>query len=83
MEAPNLLPVLVKLLREKNAGITDEAINKYISYWQSLRPHDRLPCPSCYVLHGKVSPLMALPEKDGSEPIKCEICKEVFLIPVP
>lgn len=83
MEAPNLLPVLVKLLREKNAGITDEAINKYISYWQSLRPHDRLPCPSCYVLHGKVSPLKALPAKDGSEPIKCEICKEVFLIPVP
>lgn len=38
MEAPNLLPILVKLLREKNAGITDEAINKYISYWQSLRP---------------------------------------------
>ncbi len=30
MEAPNLLPVLVKLLREKNAGITEEAINKYI-----------------------------------------------------
>lgn len=83
MEASNLLPVLVKLLREKNVGITEEAINKYKSYWQSLRPHNRLPCPSCYVLRGKVSPLQALPEKDGSEPVKCEVCKELFLIPMP
>ena len=83
MEDPNLLSVLVRLFRESNAGTTEEAINKYIYYWQSLRPDNPLPCPSCYILHGKVSSLQALPEKDGSEPVKCEICKEIFLIPVP
>lgn len=82
-EDANLLTALVRLLREKNVWASEESIKKYASYWQSLRPHDRRPCPSCYALNGKVSPLTALPEKDGSEPVKCEICKEIFLIPAP
>jgi len=60
--------------------ITDEAIEKYRSLWNTLFPHERRPCPSCFT-HGEVSDLLPMPENDGDERVRCKTCQRSFYFP--
>ncbi|WP_126455827.1 hypothetical protein [Sulfuriflexus mobilis] len=64
----------------ENKGIDSSS---YEEYWESLTKHERSPCPLCFTQKGVKSSLMPLPEKGGFEPVKCEVCKEIFYKPIP
>lgn len=80
MENPELFAVLKQSLVEKKIG--NDVIEKYRELWESLRPNIPMPCPLCFALRQKQSRLYALPEENGEEPVKCEVCKEVFYVPI-
>ncbi len=55
-----------------------EIIEQYRKLWISLGQHDRRPCPLCFAKGETTSYLVALPEKNGVEPVKCEQCKAIY-----
>ncbi|WNV03455.1 hypothetical protein RP726_13450 [Candidatus Methylospira mobilis] len=74
---------LKKCIEEKEnrlALITEEAIQKYQAFWNTLFPHERRPCPSCFT-HGEVSDLLPMPEDNGDERVRCKTCQRSFYFP--
>lgn len=85
-----LLSVLCDELKHRRASdpalasyLKDDAIREYQQFWSDLGTHEPRPCPLCFTVRNKkVSHLIALPEKAGHEPLKCEVCKEQFHVPI-
>lgn len=71
--------------REKErllALINDQSIKEYKALWQSYTPGAPFPCPLCFVLEKKVSPLRPQPRTGELEPLTCSVCNETFNIPI-
>ncbi len=81
MEAPEVFPTLINALEDR--GIAKDIIEKFHQHWLTLGPQDRLSCPLCFAMHNQVSALKPLPASNSFEPVKCEVCKEYFYIPLP
>jgi hypothetical protein len=81
MDAPRILPVLVRELERRGASVAQ--IADYGSYWKKIQPNEKVPCPNCYVFHREHGLLVALPQTRGVRPMKCRRCKEVFEMPIP
>ncbi len=64
------------------AAINEQSIKKYKVLWRSYTPPNPFPCPVCFVLHKKVSPLEPLARLDDTAPFQCRVCNETFEIPV-
>ncbi len=78
MQEQELYKVLESALIHENydKGI----IEQYYKHWTSLGRHDRRPCPLCFARGKTTSYLVALPEKNGVESVKCEVCKAKYEI---
>src|SRR6266545_1302779 len=64
------------------ASINDQSIKQYKKVWKSYTPPNPFPCPLCFAVHKKLSPLEPLPRKEDVEPFQCKICRESFDIPI-
>ncbi|HUE92417.1 hypothetical protein [Pseudomonas sp.] len=74
MADPELFERMVDDL--KGRGMSDGAIDEARAYWATA-PNNApaLPCPICY-LSGGEGKLIALPEQDGVESLKCRSSSE-------
>lgn len=76
----DLLDFLVGELEEH--GASGEDIDEYRDSWPGAYSNDPLPCPICFVDEDEINRLIALPEEDEYEPLKCKGCKTIFYKPV-
>jgi hypothetical protein len=76
-----LLNVLIEDM--KSQAKSEEEINKFIEYFKSIRDHNPYPCPRCFFEGVQGVRLSALNAENGFEPVKCNICKSKFFIPIP
>jgi predicted Zn finger-like uncharacterized protein len=78
MEGETQFRYFVELLHHK--GIDT---NQFEKEWLQLKSSDSLFCPLCFTQNYTKEKIVALDEKNGSEPVKCTTCKHVFNIPKP
>jgi len=64
------------------AAVSDQSIKKYKVLWKSYTPPNPFPCPFCFVLQKKISPLEPHQRLDDVAPFQCKVCGEIFEIPV-
>ena len=63
-------------------AINEQSIKKYKVLWKSYTPPNPFPCPFCFVLHKKISPLEPHHRLEDVAPFQCKVCGETFEIPV-
>ena len=81
IQNPALFTVLHKYLVDN--GTEEGSINDYEELWKKLKPHQSYPCPLCYTQNGQISHLVPLNAQDGYEPVRCQVCRETYYIPIP
>jgi hypothetical protein len=64
------------------AAISEQSIKKYKVLWRSYTPPNPFPCPFCFVVQKKISPLEPHQRLDDVAPFQCKVCGETFEIPV-
>jgi hypothetical protein len=80
VERTQIYPTLVTALI--NWGYDRITIERYGQLWDSITSANRLPCPLCFAHDRLRSALKALPERDGKESMRCEVCVTVFYLPL-
>ena len=69
MEGESQFTYFIELLRHKDIDTT-----QFEKEWLQLKPNDSLFCPICFTEKNKKEKIIALNEKNGSEPVKCSVC---------
>jgi threonyl-tRNA synthetase len=67
-----------KVRDKEREMVTQEKIDKYKAFWQSLGGNDSPPCPLCFMFHGTQSDLQPLPERNSMEHLRCKNCGQYF-----
>jgi hypothetical protein len=79
MQNPPLFHALLDHLEAIDAPPME--IQRFVDRWHRLKPHERIPCPVCY-LSGEEQPLTPLDARGNTEPVFCSACRTQYDIPI-
>lgn len=75
--------IAYQIRTKESEAITQDKIEKYKEFWQSLSANDAPPCPLCFIFYDIKSDLIALPERHHREHFRCRESRHEFHVPLP